>query len=67
MRVLLVEDEVPLADAVARGLRRLGMNVDVAGSVNSRRSKKRPAAPICLCAQQRDGDLADHGARLRRA
>src|SRR3954452_15705467 len=30
MRVLVVEDEIPLADAVARGLRRLGMNVDVA-------------------------------------
>lgn len=30
MRVLVVDDEVPLADAVARGLRRLGMNVDVA-------------------------------------
>jgi DNA-binding response OmpR family regulator len=30
MRVLVVEDEVSLADAVARGLRRLGMNVDVA-------------------------------------
>jgi DNA-binding response OmpR family regulator len=30
MRVLVVEDEVPLADAVARGLRRKGMNVDVA-------------------------------------
>lgn len=30
MRVLVVDDEVPLADAVARGLRRLGMNVEVA-------------------------------------
>jgi DNA-binding response OmpR family regulator len=30
MRVLVVEDEEPLADAVARGLRRHGMNVDVA-------------------------------------
>ncbi len=30
MRVLVVEDEVPLADAVARGLRRYGMSVDVA-------------------------------------
>ncbi|HEU0100812.1 MAG TPA: response regulator transcription factor [Mycobacteriales bacterium] len=30
MRVLIVEDEVPLADAVARGLRREGMAVDVA-------------------------------------
>ena len=30
MRVLVVEDEVPLADAVARGLRREGMAVDVA-------------------------------------
>ena len=30
MRVLVVEDEVPLADAVARGLRRQGMAVDVA-------------------------------------
>ena len=30
VRVLVVEDEVPLADAVARGLRRVGMAVDVA-------------------------------------
>lgn len=30
MRVLVVEDETALADAVARGLRRHGMNVDVA-------------------------------------
>jgi DNA-binding response OmpR family regulator len=30
MRVLVVEDEEPLADAVARGLRRHGMTVDVA-------------------------------------
>ncbi|MDN5858190.1 MAG: response regulator transcription factor [Pseudonocardia sp.] len=30
MRVLVVEDEHPLADAVARGLRREGMAVDVA-------------------------------------
>ena len=31
MRVLVVEDEVPLADAIARGLRREGMAVDTAG------------------------------------
>ncbi|HEV7908164.1 MAG TPA: response regulator transcription factor, partial [Pseudonocardiaceae bacterium] len=30
MRILVVEDEVPLADAIARGLRREGMAVDVA-------------------------------------
>jgi DNA-binding response OmpR family regulator len=30
MRVLVVEDEAALADAVARGLRRKGMDVDVA-------------------------------------
>ena len=30
MRVLVVEDETALADAVARGLRRRGMSVDVA-------------------------------------
>ena len=30
MRILVVEDEEPLADAVARGLRREGMAVDVA-------------------------------------
>ena len=30
MRVLVVEDEAALADAVARGLRREGMAVDVA-------------------------------------
>lgn len=30
MRILVVEDEVHLADAVARGLRRQGMSVDVA-------------------------------------
>jgi DNA-binding response OmpR family regulator len=30
MRVLVVEDEAALADAVARGLRRHGMSVDVA-------------------------------------
>jgi len=30
MRVLVVEDEKALADAVARGLRRQGMSVDVA-------------------------------------
>jgi DNA-binding response OmpR family regulator len=30
MRVLVVEDEMTLADAVARGLRRHGMSVDVA-------------------------------------
>lgn len=29
MRVLVIEDEVPLADAIARGLRRQGMAVDV--------------------------------------
>ncbi len=31
MRVLIAEDEVRLADAIARGLRREGMAVDVAG------------------------------------
>lgn len=30
MRVLVVEDEEPLADAIARGLRREGMAVDIA-------------------------------------
>ncbi|MGH8876560.1 MAG: response regulator transcription factor [Stackebrandtia sp.] len=30
MRVLVIEDEVPLAEAIARGLRRHGMAVDVA-------------------------------------
>lgn len=30
MRVLVVEDERPLADAIARGLRRAGMAVDIA-------------------------------------
>ncbi|MFI6100612.1 response regulator transcription factor [Lentzea sp. NPDC051213] len=30
MRILVVEDEAPLADAIARGLRREGMAVDVA-------------------------------------
>jgi DNA-binding response OmpR family regulator len=30
MRILVVEDEVPLAEAVARGLRREGMAVDIA-------------------------------------
>ena len=30
MRVLVVEDEMPLADAIARGLQRHGMDVDVA-------------------------------------
>ena len=30
MRILIIEDEQPLADAVARGLRREGMAVDVA-------------------------------------
>jgi DNA-binding response OmpR family regulator len=30
VRVLVIEDERPLADAVARGLRRAGMAVDVA-------------------------------------
>jgi DNA-binding response OmpR family regulator len=30
VRVLVVEDEAPLADALARGLRRHGMSVDVA-------------------------------------
>lgn len=30
VRILVVEDEVPLADAIARGLRREGMAVDVA-------------------------------------
>jgi DNA-binding response OmpR family regulator len=30
MRVLVVEDEMAIADAVARGLRRHGMSVDVA-------------------------------------
>ncbi len=30
MRILIVEDEQPLADAIARGLRREGMAVDVA-------------------------------------
>ena len=31
MRVLVVEDEAPLADAIARGLRREGIAVDTAG------------------------------------
>ncbi|MGZ6772627.1 MAG: response regulator, partial [Mycobacteriaceae bacterium] len=30
MRILIVEDEQPLAEAIARGLRREGMAVDVA-------------------------------------
>lgn len=32
MRVLVVDDELPLADAVARGLRQAGMAVDIATS-----------------------------------
>ena len=35
MRVLVVEDEVPLADAIARGLRREGMAVDTAYDGNA--------------------------------
>ena len=35
MRVLVVEDEQALADAIARGLRREGMAVDVAGDGGS--------------------------------
>src|SRR5205807_2231199 len=34
MRVLIVEDEAPLADAIARGLRREGMAVDIAQDGN---------------------------------
>jgi DNA-binding response OmpR family regulator len=39
LRVLVVEDEVSLADAVARGLRRHGMSVDVAYDGNDGFSK----------------------------
>ncbi|HVL85596.1 MAG TPA: response regulator transcription factor [Pseudonocardia sp.] len=39
MRVLIVEDERPLADAVARGLRREGMAVDVAYDGNTGHEK----------------------------
>lgn len=41
MRVLVVEDEMPLADAVARGLRRHGMSVDVAYDGNDGYDKAR--------------------------
>lgn len=39
MRILVVEDEQPLADAVARGLRRAGMAVDVAYDGDSGQEK----------------------------
>ncbi|MGH3753764.1 MAG: response regulator transcription factor [Pseudonocardiaceae bacterium] len=39
MRILIVEDEQPLADAVARGLRREGMAVDVAYNGDSGHEK----------------------------
>ncbi len=41
MRVLVVEDERRLADAIARGLRREGMAVDVAGDGNDALVKAR--------------------------
>src|ERR1051325_287902 len=42
VRVLVVEDEETLADAIARGLRREGMAVDVAGDGGSALEKAAP-------------------------
>jgi DNA-binding response OmpR family regulator len=41
MRVLVVEDERPLAEAIARGLRREGMAVDLAGDGGDALAKSR--------------------------
>ncbi|MCU0969801.1 MAG: response regulator transcription factor [Rubrivivax sp.] len=47
MRLLLVEDHAPLAEALAGGLRRAGFAVDVAGTVGEARSAA-SAAPYDL-------------------
>src|SRR3954469_12553107 len=65
MRVLIAEDEPRVADAVARGLRREGMAVDVAGDGESALQKARifPYDVIVL-----DRDLpALHGDEVCRA
>jgi DNA-binding response OmpR family regulator len=74
MRVLVVEDEVVLADAIARGLRREGMAVDVAydGQVGLHKAL---STPYDVCVLDRDlpavhGDdvcvaLGDAGAAAR--
>src|SRR6266568_23787 len=59
MRVLVVEDEADLADAVARGLRREGYAVDVAYNGNEvtrrlRAGRHEPSAPRVLMLTARD-------------
>ncbi|MGQ0849364.1 MAG: response regulator transcription factor [Actinomycetota bacterium] len=71
MRVLVVEDEQDLADAVARGLRRQGYAVDVAGGASLAEEKLRSSgydlavldwnlpdgSGVELCRRMVDGDL----------
>ena len=50
MRVLVVEDEAPLAETVARGLRAEGFDVEVAhdGLDGLWRARERPYAAVVL-------------------
>ncbi|MDH3754818.1 MAG: response regulator transcription factor [Acidimicrobiia bacterium] len=69
MRVLVVDDEVELADAIARGLRREGYAVDVAYRGEDALEKARlvPYDLICLDLTMPDIDGLEVCARLRDA
>jgi DNA-binding response OmpR family regulator len=68
MRVLVVEDELDLAQAIAAGLRRDGYAVDIAGSCNQALDKAAatPYDIICLDLNLPDGDGREVCRRLRR-
>ncbi|HRW38839.1 MAG: response regulator transcription factor [Acidimicrobiales bacterium] len=67
MRILVVEDEVELADALARGLRREGYAVDVANDVAGAVDRLSVAAYdlVTLDLNLPDGDGLDLAQRLR--
>jgi DNA-binding response OmpR family regulator len=67
MRILVVEDEVDLADALARGLRREGYAVDVANDVSGAIDRLSVAAYdlVTLDLNLPDGDGLDLAHRIR--
>ncbi|MGI8757592.1 MAG: response regulator transcription factor [Acidimicrobiales bacterium] len=67
MRILIVEDEAELADALARGLRREGYAVDVVGDVAGAEDRLAVSAydVVTLDLNLPDGDGLDLARRLR--
>ncbi len=49
MRILLVEDEAELADALATALRAEGLRPDVVGTLAAARERAHPSPTTCCC------------------